>query len=160
MSRLRTLVDKLYAFNKAEGYDTNLVLAKRKPALKMAALQDGVYHSLSPYLIELYSYVEHWEEAFFSQDILSLAMIDNARHTDWIEQNIQGKLKNFITPPGGGYDLSKISIFACSKVDSDETYLLWEGGVEPRVLRYFGADFEYFDDVIKLFEFFEEVADL
>jgi len=160
MIDFQAAIEEIHHANLEDGSASRLVYATRSPDRRISTLAPGTFRTLSPQLILIYEYIECWECAFLEKDILSLRQIAKAWETDWIAQNIDLKMRNFPTPPGGEADLSKISIFGCAREESDEITLLWGDDEEPRVICYFGASLDSFDDVSSLFDYHLDMSRL
>lgn len=87
MLDFKAAIEEIHRSNLREGFPSHLVYATQRPEQSISTLKNGVYRKLSPQLNSVYEYIESWEEALSSKDILSLNQIEIAWEIAWIREN-------------------------------------------------------------------------
>lgn len=120
------------------------------------SLKKGTYWDFTPMLRARFSFASTWTNAAAAQRWLSLSEMESAREKDSILQQIEVRKRYWTKCMLNRAALDRLSLFGVDDVEKEETYLLWGGQVEPRVLQYVGHDEKEFEDLNEYLEFLTE----
>lgn len=110
---------------------------------KIRTLDYNFFREISPMLRERFEFCSKWENAYLSQDWLSLEEINNWKTNKtlctWVDLR---KENSYPGEPLEDHPAKNIAVYSINPHEPEEIYLIWsDDSLEPRVWHYVGADF-------------------
>ena len=120
---------------------------------------DGITkHTLSPMLIDRFTYCDEWNDFYLSQNMLSLKKINSFPYESKLNQWIDLRKENWDHVPPRKTGDSMCSIFSFNPYEPEEIYLDWsEERIEPAIWHCSQSDYYGYNN---LEEFFEKIAEI
>ena len=120
----------------------------------IATLAPDRLRPLSPMLQARFDYCGTWHDADLNQNWLSQTAIANYRNNPILSKWIELRSENWNWAPPGSVAPENCAVFGYSAHELEETYLVWEDGVEePAIWRYSSAQYHRFDNLDRYLEY-------
>lgn len=124
---------------------------------KIYAIDGVTSYPLSPMLKERFLFCSKWDNAYLSQNFLSLDEINRFPYNQLLLNWIDLRKENWDDVPPNSVGESRCSIFSFNPYEPEEIYLVWDDdNKEPKVWHYFGSDFYTFDSLERFLLFINE----
>lgn len=155
MENTTKLLDRIRDYNNnAPDRRHHLIEPRLHPIDYIATLAYNRNRPLSPMLRARFDYCGTWHDADLNQNWLSQTAISHYRNNPTLAQLIKQRIRNWDWTPPGCVARQNCAIFGYSDHEQEETYLVWEDGVEePAVWRYTSAHYNRFDNLDRYLEY-------
>ena len=112
-------------------------------------LAKGITRPASPQLLERFAFAGTWRSALLGQTWLSESRMRQAWNAGTLREQVEVREKYWDNSILTIESAERVTLFALDQEDNDETYLVWKGEKEPRVLLYSGHSETWYPDLLR-----------